>query len=106
KTIRAFNGEEKEDKKHNECLQAANNISSGLAWTYALRTGLIQFLLLSLFVQGFWFGATLVADKKLSPGGVLSVFYSSMLGLSVLKSILPRLVAIAKAKNAISAINS
>ncbi|RIA92106.1 P-loop containing nucleoside triphosphate hydrolase protein [Glomus cerebriforme] len=105
KTIRSFNGEEKEDKKHYECLQEANNVSSSLAWIFALRTGLVQFLTLSLFVQGFWFGSILVADKKLAPGDVLSVFYASLLGLGVLKGLLPKLVAILKAKNAIHSIN-
>ncbi|RIA92954.1 P-loop containing nucleoside triphosphate hydrolase protein [Glomus cerebriforme] len=105
KTVRAFNGEEKEEKKHHDYLQAANNVSAGLAWTYGLRSGLTQFLILSLFVQGFWFGATLVAEKKLAPGGVLSVFYSAMLGLGVLKNILPRIVSIERAKTAIHSIN-
>ncbi|EXX52002.1 uncharacterized protein OCT59_000541 [Rhizophagus irregularis] len=104
KTVRAFNGEEKEEKKHYECLQEANDVSSRLAWTYALRIGLTQFLTLSLFFQGFWFGSTLVADKKLAPGDILSVFYACLLGLSVLKGILPKLVAISRAKNAIQPI--
>ncbi|GES79406.1 multidrug resistance protein 1 [Rhizophagus clarus] len=104
KTIRAFNGEKKEEIKHYECLQEANDVSSRLAWTYALRTGLTQFLTLSLFFQGFWFGSTLVADSKLAPGDVLSVFYTCLLGLGVLKGILPKLVAISRAKNAIKPI--
>ncbi|PKC11454.1 P-loop containing nucleoside triphosphate hydrolase protein [Rhizophagus irregularis] len=105
KTIRAFNGEEKEEKKHQNYLQAANSVSSSLAWTYGLRSGLTQFLILSLFVQGFWFGATLVANKRLAPGEVLSVFYSAMLGLGVLKNILPRIVSIERGKNAVNSIN-
>jgi ATP-binding cassette subfamily B (MDR/TAP) protein 1 len=105
KTIRAFNGEEKEEKKHHDYLQAANSVSSRLAWTYGLRSGLTQFLILSLFVQGFWFGAILVANKKLLPKEVLSVFYAAMLGLGVFKNIIPRIVSIEKGKNAVNAIN-
>src|SRR5436305_4973171 len=105
KTVRAFNNEENEEKKHYKYLQAANHVSSRLAWTYGLRYGIIQFFFLSLFVQGFCYGTTLVANKKLRPGEVLSVFYSAMLGLSVLKNILPRIVSITRAKIAISAIN-
>ncbi|CAI2165782.1 1922_t:CDS:1 [Funneliformis geosporum] len=106
KTIRAFNGEAKEEKKHYECLQEANdNVSARLAWVYAIRAGLIQFLTLSLFIQGFWFGSILVADKKLAPGGVVSVFYASLLGLTNLEQLFPRLIAMSKAKNAIRVIN-
>ncbi|CAI2161842.1 17921_t:CDS:1 [Funneliformis geosporum] len=106
KTIRAFNGEEKEEKKHYQSLQMANDVSANLAWIFALRTGLSQFLLLSLFVQGFWYGAILVANQTMAPGGVLSVFYSSMLGLSALRGVLPRLATIARAKHAIKSINN
>ena len=105
KTVRAFNNEEKEEEKHYKYLQNANHVSSNLAWTYGLRFGIIQFFFLSLFVQGFYYGSTLVANKKLRPGGVLSVFYSIMLGLSVLKNILPRIVSIIRAKNSTFAMN-
>ncbi|CAG8441320.1 14167_t:CDS:1 [Funneliformis mosseae] len=106
KTIRAFNGEAKEEKKHYECLKEANdNVSARLAWVYAIRLGLIQFLTLSIFVQGFWFGSILVADKKLAPGGVVSVFYASLLGLNNFEYLLPKFIAMSKAKNAIRVIN-
>ncbi|CAJ0841357.1 7117_t:CDS:2, partial [Entrophospora sp. SA101] len=106
KTIRSFNGEEKQEKKHEVCIKEANKVSSNLAWIYALRTGLIQFLLLSLFVQGFWYGSILVADGNLTPGDVLSVFYATLLGANMLKSVLPLLVSITKAKNGIRSINN
>ncbi|CAG8674586.1 4081_t:CDS:2 [Cetraspora pellucida] len=105
KTVKAFNGESKEEKKQMDYLQEANNVSASLAWIYAIRTGMVQFLILSLFVQGFWFGSILVSEKKLAPGDVLSIFYASLLGASVLKEILPKLASIAKAKDAIRHIN-
>ncbi|CAG8659293.1 3563_t:CDS:2, partial [Dentiscutata heterogama] len=105
KTIKAFNGEAKEEKKHLDHLQEANSVSANLAWIYAIRVGMIQFLILSLFVQGFWFGSILVSEKKLAPGDVLSIFYASLLGASVLKEILPKLASIAKAKDAVKHIN-
>ncbi|CAG8713391.1 16784_t:CDS:2, partial [Acaulospora colombiana] len=106
KTIKAFNGEEKEEKKHLDNLEEANATSSGLARIYALRTGLIQFFLLSLFFQGFWYGSVLVADKQLVPGDVLSIFYASLLGVSVIKGVLPKLLAVSKAKEAMKSINT
>ncbi|CAG8522855.1 5379_t:CDS:2 [Ambispora gerdemannii] len=105
KTVKSFNGEEKEEKRHFECLKEANTVSANLAWIFALRTGIMQFLLLSLFVQGFWYGANLVANKKLTPGDVLSVFYACLLGASALKSTLPLLNFMARAKNAVHKIN-
>ncbi|KAG9306752.1 hypothetical protein G9A89_005652 [Geosiphon pyriformis] len=105
RTIKIFNGEEKEEQRHLECLREADSVSGSLAWTFALRTGLMQFILLSLFVQGFWFGAILVANKKLSPGDVLSVFYSCLLAATAIKSILPLLAYFSRAKNAVRAIN-
>ncbi|CAG8501578.1 8174_t:CDS:2 [Ambispora leptoticha] len=105
KTVKSFNGEEKEEKRHLECLKEANIVSASLAWIFALRTGIMQFLLLSLFVQGFWYGANLVANKKLSPGDVLSIFYACLLGASALRSTLPLLTFMAKAKNAVHKVN-
>ncbi|CAG8657703.1 22853_t:CDS:2, partial [Gigaspora rosea] len=105
KTIKAFNGEAKEEKKHLDNLQEVNSISAKLAWVYAIRVGMIQFIILSLFVQGFWFGSILVSEKKLAPGDVLSIFYASLLGASVLKEILPKLASIAKATDAVKHIN-
>ncbi|KAF0388106.1 P-loop containing nucleoside triphosphate hydrolase protein [Gigaspora margarita] len=105
KTIKAFNGEAKEEKKHLDNLQEVNSVSSKLAWVYAIRVGMIQFIILSLFVQGFWFGSILVSEKKLAPGDVLSIFYASLLGASVLKEILPKLASMAKATDAVKHIN-
>ncbi|CAG8433422.1 1771_t:CDS:2 [Diversispora eburnea] len=105
KTIKAFNSEEKEEKIHLEHLNSANIVSKKLALTYAICTGIIQFLLLSLFVQGFWYGSVLVANKKLNAGDVINVFFATLMGASVLKGILPNFVAIAKAKVAIKSIN-
>ncbi|CAG8452411.1 3936_t:CDS:2, partial [Dentiscutata erythropus] len=105
KTIKSFNGEAKEEKKHFDNLQEVNNVSANLAWIYAIRVGMIQFLILSLFVQGFWFGSILVSENKLAPGDVLSIFYASLLGASVLKEVLPKLASIAKAKDAVKHIN-
>ncbi|CAG8518715.1 1285_t:CDS:2 [Paraglomus brasilianum] len=106
KTVRAFNGESKEEMKHNQCLKEANSVSKQLARIYGTRTGLSQFLLLSLFVQGFWYGSILVADQKLSPGGVLSVFYACLQAASAMRELIPRLGVFAKAKNAVRAINT
>ncbi|RHZ84492.1 hypothetical protein Glove_81g38 [Diversispora epigaea] len=105
KTIKAFNSEEKEEKNHLEYLNSANIVSKKLALTYAICSGIIQFLLLSLFVQGFWYGSILVADKKLNAGDVINVFFATLMGASVLKGIFPNFVAISKAKVAIKSIN-
>ncbi|CAG8590612.1 5529_t:CDS:2 [Paraglomus occultum] len=106
KTVRAFNGESKEEMKHNQCLKDANSVTRRLTRIYGIRNGLLQFLLLSLFVQGFWYGSILVADHKLSPGGVLSVFYACLQAASAMRELMPRLGVFDKAKNAVRAINT
>lgn len=106
RAVKSFNGESKEEKLHSDHLDSVNNVSKNLAFTYAICSGLIQFLLLSLFVQGFWYGSVLVANKSLSAGDVINVFFATLMGANVLKGILPNLVAVAKAKDSIKSINN
>ncbi|KAL4066261.1 P-loop containing nucleoside triphosphate hydrolase protein [Scleroderma yunnanense] len=59
-----------------------------------------QFVTMSMFVQGFWFGAHLVRQDKIQPGGVMSVFWACLIATSNLQMAVPLLVVLAKGKMA------
>jgi ATP-binding cassette subfamily B (MDR/TAP) protein 1 len=44
-----------------------------LSAVWGFISWLAQFVMMSMFVQGFWFGAKLVRDGKVSAGDIVSV---------------------------------
>lgn len=50
-----------------------------LAFVYGTRMGVTAFLTLTMFTSGFWYGSTLVQEGKISPGNVLTTFWSCLL---------------------------
>jgi len=65
---------------------------------WGATTGASQFVTMAMFVEGFWFGAHLVRQGKIQPGGVMSVFWACLIATSNLQMAVPLLVVLAKGK--------
>ncbi|GAA5838704.1 hypothetical protein JCM11251_003268 [Rhodosporidiobolus azoricus] len=103
-TVKAFNAEDEELKgfktlSKNDLL-AYNQLS--LVW--GIRTGLVQFILMSMFVQGFWFGAYLVREGQATASAVNTCFWACLLAATYLQSCIPLLVTVEKGKIAMAAL--
>ena len=77
------------------CIPAA---LPALPAIWGATAGASQFVTMAMFVQGFWFGAHLVRQGKIQPGGVMSVFWTCLIATSNLQMAVPLLVVLAKGK--------
>lgn len=55
-----------------------------------------------MFVQGFWYGGSLVQRGALEPGAVIMVFWSALMAVSALQNLSPQLIGLEKGKVASS----
>lgn len=97
-TIKAFNAQEKEMKEFESITSNAYVAYSKLHFIWGIRGGATQFILLSMFVQGFWFGSYLVRNGKSSAGAVNTCFWACLLAATYLQLCVPSLVILEKGK--------
>src|SRR5277367_3218896 len=57
-----------------------------------------RFVVLAMFVQGFWYGGSLVSSGRLEPGNVIMVFWSALMAVSALQNISPQILILEKGK--------
>ncbi|KAG2006754.1 multidrug resistance protein 1, variant 2 [Coprinopsis cinerea AmutBmut pab1-1] len=69
-----------------------------LSLVWGLSSGIAQFVMMCMFVQGFWFGSKLVREGKVSPGDVMAVFWACLIATSNLQMCIPQVIAVAKGK--------
>lgn len=103
-TVKAFNAEKIEA---NYFLTLAKSMQANyrkLAMAWGLRLGIAQFLLMASFVQGFWYGSTLVNSGKLTPGQVTQVFWGTLVASNSFQAALPSLNVIEAGKLAMAAL--
>ncbi|KIK56442.1 hypothetical protein GYMLUDRAFT_230291 [Collybiopsis luxurians FD-317 M1] len=80
----------------------SNEIVLNAIW--GLSSGTSQFVMMSMFVQAFWFGSKLVREGKIQPGAVMSVFWACLIATSNLQMCVPQLVTVGKGKVAMAAL--
>ena len=103
-TVKAFNAEQTEIDQFTPLAKREQKIYNKMVMLWGFRTGSTQFLLLSMFIAGFWFGNYLVINGKSTSGDVTIVFWSTLLSSSNLEVILPILNQLEKAKIAMAAL--
>lgn len=79
-----------------------NEIRLNAIW--GLSSGTSQFVMMSMFVQAFWFGSKLVREGKIQPGDVMSVFWACLIATSNLQMCVPQMVIVGKGKVAMAAL--
>jgi ATP-binding cassette subfamily B (MDR/TAP) protein 1 len=62
--------------------------------------GSTRFLVVAMFMAGFWYGLTLYKKGELTPGDVITTFYSFLMGNQAVTSILAQYVILCKGKSA------
>jgi ATP-binding cassette subfamily B (MDR/TAP) protein 1 len=101
-TVKAFNAEKYEQDAFERLTHDDWAAYVKLHFVWGLRSGLTQFLLMAMFVQGFWYGATLISSGRSTPASVNTSFWACLLGSSYLQTCIPSLVALEKAKIAMA----
>ena len=97
-TIKAFNAEVKESDLFNSLNGKAFVAYCKLHMVWGIRGGGTQFVLLTMFVQGFWFGSYLVTSGRSTPAAVNTCFWATLLASTYLQLCIPMLIGLEKGK--------
>jgi len=97
-TVKAFNAQPLEANRAKESFDKLERAAGKLNTLWGLTSGSAQFVMMAMFVQGFWFGSKLVRDGKISPGDVMAVFWACLIATSNLQMCIPRWITLAKGK--------
>lgn len=90
-TVKAFNASSIELEAFRKLTAEQHQVYCRQHFIWGIRVEITQFILLSMFVQGFWFGAYLVRTGKATAGSVSTCFWACLLATSFLQLALPML---------------
>ncbi|KAG4305051.1 hypothetical protein PORY_001726 [Pneumocystis oryctolagi] len=92
--VKVFNGQQYESSKFHNSILKSTRISHYWKRIYALQQSLVRFVILAMFVQGFWYGSHLVITKKISVGNVVTVFWACLMVSFSIQTIIQYLVSV------------
>jgi ATP-binding cassette, subfamily B (MDR/TAP), member 1 len=101
-TVKAFNAQAEETSRVDTTLNLATTAYPRIAQINGLQQGIVRFLVLAMFVQGFWYGGSLVSNGELEPGSVIVVFWAALMAVSSLQNISTQIVILETGKVASS----
>lgn len=97
-TVKAFNAAQFEATSLGKHLLDLRKITVKTASLWGFTTAVTQFTLLSMFVQGFWFGSHLIQKGELTFGQVVSVFWACLIAASNFQMAIPLLITLTRGK--------
>lgn len=99
-TVKVFNGQNHEIRQYVSAINSAGLSYIIQGQVRASQTGSTRFLVVAMFMAGFWYGLTLYKHGELTPGDVITTFYSFLMGNQAVTSILAQYVILCKGKSA------
>lgn len=97
-TVKCYNGHVQEQQRYIHAIkQAASCYYRQVTW-HAGQSAVLRFITLGMFVQGFWYGSTLIGNDAESAGRTFTAFWSCLLATSSLMAILPQMMEFEKGK--------
>jgi ATP-binding cassette, subfamily B (MDR/TAP), member 1 len=105
-TVKAFNATSHERKSLSTILKRLQRVSIRLTAVWSVTSYLAQFVMMAMFVQGFWFGSKLVREGQVSAGDVMAVFWACLIATSNLQMCVPQLIVLAKGKESMASLLS
>jgi ATP-binding cassette subfamily B (MDR/TAP) protein 1 len=97
-TVKAFNAASHEHERATSSFVRLQAASKRLNAVWGMTSALAQFVMMGMFVQGFWFGSKLVRDGKVSAGDVMAVFWACLIATSNLQMCIPQFITLARGK--------
>lgn len=99
-TVKGFNGQDLELWQYAVAIKKVASHYLGQARVQALQNGFLRFFILSIFVQGFWYGSHLVDTGQRSPGDILTCFWACLMAVQTAEAISTEYPYILKGKAA------
>lgn len=103
-TVKAFNAELHEAENIGVVLDKLQTAATKCIAIWGLTGTMAQFVMMAMFVQGFWFGSKLVREGKNSVGDVTTVFWACLIASSNLQMCIPQFIIFAKGKFAMASL--
>ncbi|PPQ92085.1 hypothetical protein CVT25_008266 [Psilocybe cyanescens] len=103
-TVKAFNAANLEHTRASDIFVTLRLAARSLNKLWAVTSGVSQFVMMAMFVQGFWFGSKLVREGKISAGDVMAVFWACLIASSNLQMCVPQFIVLAKGKIGMAAL--
>ncbi|KAF9528280.1 P-loop containing nucleoside triphosphate hydrolase protein [Crepidotus variabilis] len=103
-TVKAFNAVSFELARATASFSRLRKAAGKLNVLWACTSGTSQFVIMAMFVQGFWFGSKLVRDGTISPGDVMAVFWACLIASSNLQMCIPQIIVLTKGKLAMASL--
>ena len=103
-TVKAHNAQHSEVNRFTKLVTRATDSLERQAMVWGASIGITDFLLLSTFVVGFWYGAKVVRDGTATAGEVMTVFWACLLAASYLQMVVPQLTIMTKGKNSMASL--
>ncbi|KAI9845188.1 MAG: hypothetical protein M1838_001849 [Thelocarpon superellum] len=97
-TVKCFTGEAHEIRRFGDAIQTAARSYLKQAHANAMQIGIVRLSILSMFVQGFWYGSTLVGPGGKSAGQILTTFWSALMATQTIEQILPQMIVLEKGR--------
>lgn len=101
KLVRLFQTQTLEFEKFSIAVNHCKSAFTKLSLITSLNMGILRFIMLCMFVQGFWFGSSQVRKGKITAGHVLTCFSSCLILGETVKNTLPQILTLQKAKVAL-----
>ncbi|KAK2745867.1 hypothetical protein FQN57_003480 [Myotisia sp. PD_48] len=102
--VKHFNSQATETTKYQLATRHAAQWYNRVALFSASQIGLINFLTFGMFVQGFWYGGSLVEQGRLNSGEVLTTFWACLQATQSIEAVIPQLIVLEKGRTAAAAL--
>ncbi|KAK6347222.1 hypothetical protein TWF696_007295 [Orbilia brochopaga] len=105
-TVKFFNGQDVEFSLYSTAVRAAGLAYNRIAKHAAVQNGILRFVTLMVFVQGFWYASTLVSPQTSfkEVAGYMTTFWACLIAGQQVESLLPIVVILEKGKYAASSL--
>lgn len=103
-TVKAFTAQSLELSLANTAFIQLKFAARKLNKVWGVTSAMAQFVMMGMFVQGFWFGSKLVREGRVSAGDVMATFWACLIATSNLQMCIPQFITLAKGKFAMVAL--
>lgn len=93
--VKIFNGFDRELQQYYEAIILASKQYMIQAQCNCFQIGYVAFWVVGIFVAGFWYG-TILVDQGLSPGQIITTFFSILSAFQGISALLPQWLVLSK----------
>ena len=99
-TVKCSNGQAFELRQYLDSIKQAASQYVSQAQLSAIQFGVVRFLILAIFVQGFWYGSRLVQNGSKDSGQILTAFWACLIATQTFEGLLQHLLVLEKGRSA------